>query len=267
MADWDWYQATFEAPAEEITGGLLSVFSGVEPVSDRGRHGYQYGRQICRGDDVLARIWWGGNPGTHVQVTGGHSPELVPVLREWWPGHRVTRCDVCEDWDKAGLFDELSGELIAYSRENGIRIDQQGDWVRGEGRTLYLGSRSSVVQLVLYEKGYQIGLDQGGSPSHVRLEVRLRPSGRDSRRLVARWAPDEVFQGSRWLVQALERIGWERLQSASLGTVRRPSDEARARAALIRQYGRALERWAEEVGGWEALGIALQEERTRVASL
>jgi len=79
---------------------------------------------------------------------------------------------------------------------------------------------------------------------------------------VARWDADEVFCAG-WVPGALEALGWGDLQSKAVGTVWKRSDVERARAALLRQYGRILENWADEVGGWEALGpamVAMQDE-------
>ncbi|MFO5848511.1 hypothetical protein ACLBP5_30415, partial [Klebsiella pneumoniae] len=73
-----------------------------------------------------------------------------------------TRTNACVDWVVEGLFDSLSAHLIAYAKDNGISINQQGDWARGQARTLYLGSPQSPGRICLYEKGYGQG---DGAPS------------------------------------------------------------------------------------------------------
>ena len=253
MARWDWYQATVRGLGQfahdEVLAGLVRGLDLVSAVPSRAMHGYLHGAEVRRGSDVLARVWWGGNPGVHVQATGEHSPEVARVLRQRWPVHAVTRCDASQDWNEPGLFGRMAGELLAYAADRGIRIDQQGDWHRGEARTLYLGARSSPVQLVLYEKGYQVG---AGAPlGWVRLEVRVRPVG-DARERVALWEPDQAFGASAWLVEALQLLGWDHLVKRSVGTVWRPADDQRARLALVRQYSATLAGWIAEAGGLDA---------------
>ncbi|WP_287815313.1 replication initiation factor domain-containing protein, partial [Pseudomonas sp.] len=126
------------------------------------------------------------------------------------------------------MFDSLSGELIRYAQVNRLSINQQGDWVRGEARTLYVGSKDSPVRLVLYEKGYEQG---GTAPKDwVRLEVRIRPK-KDWRERVARWDADTVFCAG-WVPDALRALGWDDLVKRTIGTVWKPSDAERARTAL-----------------------------------
>jgi hypothetical protein len=240
--------------AAEVASRALDFFDLVDLVPSAPKNGYTHGTEVRRGDHVVAWIWWGGNPGVCVTGSGEDSPAVAEFLRGLPAYHRVTRADACEDWVQAGLFDRLSRVLIEYAEGNRVRINQQGDWVRHQERTLYLGSQTSVVQLVLYEKGYQVG----GDPDWVRLEVRVRPkkgAGFD----VAQWPPGKLFEASRWVVEALERIGWDHLQAESIGTVWRPSDQERARRALLAQYGRTLREWADELGSYEALAQELAE--------
>lgn len=266
MARWDWYQSTVQAECPEKSG-LVSALLAAWPLSDlapaRNLNGYHYGAQIQRGGRTLCHFCWGGNPGINCKSTGEESPTLAEALRSFQ--HMPTRVDACEDWREPGLFDRLAAELTKFATDKGLSINQQGDWVRGEARTLYLGSKDSPVRLVLYEKGYELG---GNAPKDlVRLEVRVRPK-RAARDLVARWQPGEAF-GAAWVPDALERIGWDHLERFKVGTIWRPSDEQRARAALLRQYGAIIEAWADEAGGWEALGPAigqtLREQRGEVS--
>lgn len=249
MAEFDWYAATVRVgDPGEVIAELVRGLELVDARPGKAMHGYEEGAEIARGDRVLARVWWGGNPGVHVQAAGENAREVSPVVRSRFPGHRVSRADAATDWIRAGLFDELARVLLAYATANGISINQQGDWTRGEARTLYLGSKYSPVRLVLYEKGYE----SGGDRNWVRLEVRVRPKG-DAKAVVASWTPDDCYSASPWLVEALAAIGWEELKPQSVGTVWRPSDVERARAAMLKQYGATLRVWAIELGGWDCL--------------
>lgn len=254
---WDWYQATvYGADEREVVGAFLSSIDLSSVHAGMAKNGYLYAWDIKRGDRVLASVWWSGNPGIHVKASGEDAPLADSVLLR---GRKVngwevlpTRVDACVDWVREGLFDSLSSRLLCFAVDNGIKIDQKGDWERGRARTLYLGSRSSVVQLVLYEKGYE----SGGDKNWVRLEVRVYPAKR-ARASVASWAPGDAFRASSWVVKALAEIGWKDLQPLSVGSVWRPSDTARQRLYLLRQYGAIMRAWSEDVGGWSEFGIAV----------
>jgi len=131
--------------------------------------------------------------------------------------------------------------LMSYAVANGIKINQVGDWERGKARTLYLGSRKSAVQLVMYEKGYETG---SSDLDWVRLEVRVYPK-KDKGYQAAAFEPNEFF-GTTWVAGAIKRCGLGRFKRLELGTVYRPSDAERARRALCKQYGNVLLEWIDE---------------------
>lgn len=256
-ARFDWYQSSVLVQCPQ-SSGLVDVLLRAWPLSDwapaRNLNGYTNGGAIVRGDRVLCHLCWGGQSGVNCKTTSDESPTLANALREFGKSHLPTRIDSCVDWVEVGLFDSLSAALIEYAKANRLSINQQGDWVRNEGRTLYVGSKDSTVRLVLYEKGYEQG---GDAPREwVRLEVRIRPK-RDHRALVASWNASTVFCAG-WVPDALQVLGWGDLDKrTAIGTVWRKSDEERARAALVNQYGAILATWADSVGGWDSLGPVL----------
>lgn len=252
-AKFDWYQGTFFGQdQDEVVRFLERKFDLSEVKLCKPKNGYERGVEFLRGADRLAQVWWAGNPGVHVIATGDKSPEAAQHMRELG-AHRITRLDACIDFISPGLFDVLTDGLRAYAREHGIQINMQGDWERGKARTLYVGSQQSAVQLVVYEKGYE----SGGDLNWVRVEVRVRPKGRENGEKVSTWTPDDAFQASRWLCEALEAQGWASLTPKSIGTVWKPSDDERARRTMLKQYGAILARWAEETGGWAQIGSSM----------
>lgn len=257
-AKFDWYQSTvaIQCPQES---GLVDALLKAWPFSDWGPaknlNGYTHGGAIIRGGRVLCHVCWGGQTGVNCKTSSDESSVLANVLQDFGKTHMPTRIDSAVDWVESGLFDSVSSALIAYAMDNRLAINQQGDWTRGEARTLYVGSKDSPVRLVLYEKGYEQG---GDAPRDwVRLEARIRPK-REHRAMVASWDASMVFCAG-WLPDALQALGWDDLHSkAAIGTVWRKSDEERARAALLKQYGAILERWADESGSWENLGPVIR---------
>lgn len=256
MIRWDWYQSTVMVQDPQDSG-LVDVLLEAWPFSDyapgRNLNGYTHGGVIKRGERILCHLCWGGQPGVNCKTTSDESPVLAQALKGFLKPHLPTRVDACEDWQEEGLFDSLSSALIRFATEKNLAINQQGDWVRGEARTLYLGSKDSPVRLVIYEKGYEQG---GAAPKDwVRLEVRVRPK-RDHRSDVSYWLPEHAFCAA-WVPAALQCLGWDHLKKRSVGTVWKQSDTERARRALLKQYGAILSLWATEEGSWELLGTAI----------
>ena len=257
-ARFDWYQSTVLVQDPQDSG-LVSVLLEAWPLSDwapaRNLNGYTHGGAIVRGDRVLCHLCWGGQTGVNCKSTSDESPTLAAALKRFGKQHLPTRIDSCVDWLEEGLFDSVSAHLIQYAQDNRLALCQQGDWVRGEARTLYVGSKDSPVRLVLYEKGYEQG---GDAPRDwVRMEVRIRPK-REHRSMVAAWGPQGPFAVS-WVPGVLEAIGWDQIGlRTQIGTVWKRTDDERARIALVKQYGAILERWATEVGGWDSIGMNLR---------
>lgn len=258
MARWDWYATTVKGHRlEEVSAAVLMAFDLADLAPGRPKYGYEQAAEVRRGDRVLAQLWWGGNPGIHVVGTGENAPAVAGAVKAF--RHGPSRVDACEDWIEEGLFDRLAAPLIRYAEGHRIAINQQGDWVRGQGRTLYLGSKASAVRLVLYEKGYEAG----GDLNWVRLEARVRASGLVRELLVSQWVPRQAFGASQWLCEALEAIGWDHLQQQSVTKPWRPSDVERARFHMLRQYGPTLQAWADELGSWQALAACLADVLSR----
>lgn len=264
MIRFDWYQATVYVP-DPSYGGLsdllLSLWELTDFAPDRGMHGYTHGAKIVRGDRVLARLWWGGNPGVNITATSDDAPVLADALRSSNLPFGVTRVDSCADWIEEGCFDSLSAHLISFAVSQGISINQQGDWQRGQSRTLYLGSPQSPVRICLYEKGYEQG---GDAPKDwTRLEVRVKPKGQHKVG-AASWGPRDVFCAG-WVPEALKVLGWDDLSKRAVGVTWRRSDDERARQALLRQYGPLVLRWAQELGSWYRLADVLSESLGSIA--
>jgi hypothetical protein len=255
MSKFDWYQGTFhDCEPGQIVGFLERAADLADLKPCAAKNGYEQAIEISRMEKTIVRVMWGGNPGVHVIGTGDSSPWVAEQMRLLGV-HQVTRVDAAEDFISPGMFDLISSELLKYATKNDIVINQQGDWERGKARTLYLGAPSSVTRLVIYEKGYE----SGGDLNWVRFEARARPKGKQAREAVSRWSPDQIFSASVWLKGALDFIGWNTMQVQSIGTVWKPSDTARARRSLLRQYGAILSNWAEETS-WNGLGSAMARE-------
>jgi len=265
-AKFDWYQTTVRAKDPQASGlvsYLLRAFDLSDYVPGRGLNGYHHGAKVVRGSETLATLSWGGQPGINVHASAENAPILAQAVRDFTHEARIkhtpTRLDAALDWVEKGLFDTLATRLIDFALAEGLALDKRGDWDRGIGRTLYLGSRTSAIYVRLYEKGHE----QGFNPFHplyywVRFEAEIKPKGA-ARELLMDWTPEDTLSAG-WVPAALTAIGYfHQLKPKSVGTVWRPSSEQRARSALIKQYGAVLTKWAAEVGGWDQLGPEIRD--------
>lgn len=260
----DWYAATIPEDSAPVLSTLTRVADLADLRPARPMHGYTHGAEIVRGDRVLVRALYGGANGSHVHcwASGDETEWFAAQVRERWPAHRVTRVDAAEDFTAPNAWQLLSTIALEAADLFGVQVTHQGDFHRGEkGRTIYVGSRTSASQLVVYEKGKQLGAD----PNWVRMEARVKPKG-EARERLAVALPLEVWACANYLRQVAQRITRQDVDAIRVGTVYRPADDARAWAALMRQYGRHLRCKAAELGDWSAVGRFLGDSLDQVKS-
>lgn len=268
----DWYAATVRdtstAVLDRVAEGL-----GAEVVGGRALHGYERGYDFRRCGSTVARALTGGRNGyPHVWASGDDTDAFVPVIRSAWPtAHRVTRMDAAQDFDGPGAWDRLYALALALADERRLKVGQAGDWHRLEdGRTLYVGAQKSAVFARLYEKGKQLrglALDGGADISEhlVRLEVVVRPEGA-ARERAASADPQDALGYADWTRELARRVFGAEVERVHIRE-RRESDDERAMAWMVRQYGQHLERLARRLGTWEDVGrhVGLMVERQRLA--
>lgn len=242
--EFDWYTATIHGQKPQV---IIQDLQKAFPLSSLrqvgGRNGYDRAAEVYSGDKKLAHIKWssnGANPGVSVEGTSENSRAVRDAIQHY--EHRVSRADVRIDYVEDGLFDCLASFLEKFAVQNKITLNHQGDWVRGKSRTLYLGSKDSVCQMRLYEKGHK----EGGDPNWIRMEVQIRPKGKAGY-ACAKWEPAQYLGSIAWVKKALKtlQIDYENTNH-SLGTVRKPTDESMTRLAMIRQYHKIGTAWIQE---------------------
>lgn len=250
----DWYQASvMNVDQDSLLGHLSANFDLASVRPSPPKNGYLRGAEVHRGDRVLAKVWWGGNPGVHVVGTGEDAPLVAKALasgreRLGWQFY-PTRIDSCLDIIEKDAFDLYSSSARVFAVSRRLSIEMQGDWERGKSRTIYLGSRQSQFQLVIYEKGQQLGVIPGQDwmLDWTRIEGRLFPK-QSQRSMVANFSPQDIFSGVPWVSDLIHSWGFELSSEPRLSSLWRPADDDRARAAMLRQYGRCLSKWIADVG-------------------
>jgi hypothetical protein len=259
----DWFQTTFYGSCPTQSGLISDLFDHydlVDFVPSKNLNGYHFGGSIKRGDQTLLHLCWGGQLGINAKATSHHAIEFHRFLKKTGREHSPTRLDACEDWFQEGFFDKVSKKLLSFANENRLTINQQGDWHNKKGRTLYIGSPTSPIRLVVYEKT-QERLSAGAQdvPEHwVRVEVRFRPKGDLTRSIVANAEPDQIFCIG-WVSGALKKIGYSNIKKLAIKTSWKPSETNKARLALIKQYKNVMLSWAEELDGWDNFGLEIEQ--------
>lgn len=254
----DWYAATLaETPGGDFVASVLAARCGGNARRVRGRFGYVRGYAIEVGGTEFALVLFGGATGAevHVEIPGAGCDVLVPVVRQRWPEHRVSRVDV--SLDLVVPFAELDArvlELVGSSVKHELITNSEG------GATRYLGSRKSDYRLRVYRKTEQLrqvyGEAAGNVPDGiVRVEAVIRPGTPDK----AAFAALRPRQAAAY--RRLGRVVFGDVLGAELpmwegdAVHRKPSDWERILTVLQMQYGRAIRERAAEVGD----AVALQE--------
>lgn len=257
----------FDAFSASIEGSELGFIAHLRQQIDlssqrniRPRNGYHYGAEIHRGDNKFCDILWGADHGSIlVQAMGEHSSLIRSLTLGYVQSHRLlcspTRIDARVDWDDEGLFDRISALFLDFATDRGLKINQLGNWHEGKERTLYIGSRQSQLMVRLYEKGWQVG----GSPNWIRFETEVKPKKQEQRQAVLTRSASEVLY-TGWAGEFLETLGFIGSVKTILPSMYQPSDDARARRALVKQYGRVISNWKHELGTWDELGKQIETE-------
>ena len=246
---------------------LVHVLEGSAPgpvTYTQGRGMHSFGERIGVRDETGAEfgsVMWGGRQGgrSMIEVKGDCTPAAVESLRRLC-FHRVARADACADFDAAGTFDRLMGPCLKVKAAHRLKGARMGDWedFPEEGRTLYLGAPSSAVRVRLYEKGKQPEYRHLSRPNWCRIEVQARPA-KEAKSAFATLAPADVWGASTWTRELAAEVLQEHVDPHPAGTVFRHTERESALRWMCKQYGSHLVSLAEDVGGWECVGLTLAE--------
>jgi hypothetical protein len=195
-----------------------------------------------------------------VEAKGHVTPELVSAVREQYPVHRCVRVDSAYDVDRTGAWDDMLAEVLDVKAKYRLKGRRFGDWedFPEDGRTQYLGSPQSAVQVRLYEKGRQPGYRDSGHPDWVRLEIQVRPQ-KDARTVYSGLDPMQVWGASAYTRDLAARVLKSELEPFPAGTVHRAPSSERALGAMCDQYGSYLLALKDDVGSWECVGLTLRD--------
>lgn len=264
VAAFDWYQATVRAPVGELLDALGGASEGVSFTHGRGHHGYAHSTVLEAADGFRATVWHGGSHEyPHAVLTGEAAQPGAELIRAAFPQHFVTRADAREDFADEGAFDRILPELLEVAKGHRVKVDTRGDHLLTlEGRTVYLGAPSSACRQRLYDKAAELRAKFASDPVRLaqvpqhlaRLEAQVRPQTHEARLAFASIEPMAVMGSSAWLREVWKRVAGLELEPVQVGKPWRQSDDERAYAYLLAQYGGVLRRLCGDLGSWDMVG-------------
>jgi hypothetical protein len=194
-----------------------------------------------------------------VEVKGDKTPKAVEALRARFQ-HRCTRVDACADFDAPGAFNRLLEASLDVKAKHKLVGERQGDWedFPERGRTLYLGARQSVARVRLYEKGLQPEYRHLNKPDWVRIEVQVRPA-KDAKGTFSTISPADAWGAAGWTRDLAAAVLQEHVDPHPAGTIYRRTTTEAAIAWMCQQYGAHLLDLANDLGGWDCVGLTLGE--------
>lgn len=276
---WDYAKVTvwgLDGPGPDVqdmfSREVATLAQRLEADIEDGSHldGYQQGFQITRKGEVLVKCLTAGTgdaQGSSCFVAASTAAEVYPILQDMFPRHSVARLDACEDYVGPGTWDRLEAMLTRLCRDYRVSMSPFGeghirpDGTRDstKGRTWYCGSKSSPFRVVLYEKGLQqLAKGVPDDPTHVRLEVRVKPSSKVKAQLGAMsLKPSDLLSMSGWGMELGRLMGVEGLERLNIGSVWKPSEIEQTALKVVRMFDRGLDHLLAELGTPEAVGRLL----------
>lgn len=247
----DWIATTHDVRGSgttlpTIVDTLVSALKPAAVIPSKGLQGWSESVQLYDGDGYkLGQVYFGGDrPDVHVVSTSSVAQHTRPLVTSLF-GAKTSRIDTRVDTLQP--FEELDAMLrAAVGRKANLRTIHSEKAGVSTGRTLYLGSPSSMVQVRLYEKALE-------SPGQYidgtnRVEVQLRPPSR-AKAMVSTWTPTEAFCATKLTRRVATGLGIDVVEPATMQKDRGTPDLERTLEYMARQYGPACDRWLQATGG------------------
>lgn len=248
---WDWTSTTHDAKGSHstvtgIVADLVTALDGSVAVPGKGLQGWQQSVRLFDGEGFrVGQVYFGGSrTDVHVVSTSGaaHRARQRVVGRFGARTSRVdTRVDTLIPYE--ALEDLLRSAAGQKATLRAIHSEKAG---QSTGRTLYVGSPTSAVQIRLYEKHLESPGQYADGTN--RVEVQLRPPSR-GKSLVSTWSPAETFCASELARRVAGLLGQDVAHPATLEKNRGTPDLEKTMEHMSRQYGPGVDRWLRATGG------------------
>lgn len=250
----DYYAASFDVPRETFYAAWrnsLSVISDYTLEPCKPRHGYNAAERLIRSDfSVFCTILYNGtgSDGFHVFASGDSSEQFYRFCCDSLPDGRLTRADVAVDFDELGSWQSLYSMSSFFEARGGYKRRYIGPADKStcqqvqDGRTVYVGSRSSSGMLRIYEKGKK---DDFSRPDWVRVELELKPQNLDARKYLYCADALQCLSAHNLGRYFLEVFESKKKMPVPLSRIEAKLSEQKAFEHMCKQYKKVL-RWKLE---------------------
>ena len=159
------------------------------------------------GSRMAAWVGWNAHQGAiYVEGKGETSPALADAIRSQFPGHRVPRADVCQDYDEPGSFEALQA-IVRQCK--GPRV--KGGFValpddESDGRTWAAGVRGAPSYVRIYEAGKHPDRVHLNRPNWSRIEGEFRPQYSRDKAAASTMSPADFWGLSAWTHKVGEAV-------------------------------------------------------------
>lgn len=249
----DWYACSIDASPEVAIQGVWDHYPSAVLEIARPKNGFSHADSLVlpSGESVCTFMYGRASQYPFVFSSGVHADAFSRIVRHVFPNHYLVRADVAMDFDEPDAYLSLFDQGISAAESVSVSTRYVGPALAARsaqcsaGRTLYLGSRSSVGMMRIYEKGKK---DSPDRPDWVRVEFEFKPKNSDARLHYASASPLEIISSmklSRAFFDPLASL----VESASIrpGTIRRPTDFDRTLEHLKKQYAKTLHQLLHDV--------------------
>ena len=191
-----------------------------------------------------------GMPGneshTHIDSYGSVSGIVSDVLKESYPDHRCSRVDSCIDYLDENAWEILSTLCCSIKEKynlQSILIDSGSN-----GSTYYLGSRTSVTHLRLYQKGNQLRSVKGieADPNLIRIELEVKAKSKNKHK-TAKMTAEQLWGCSEWAKEMYKAMTDLELAREKIGTVKQFTSLTKREKYLAKQYGPTIKERLESL--------------------
>lgn len=252
----DWYGCSLDHNPDDIMLGLLASYPHGTWEVVKPKNGYTDAMSLILPDlSVAATLWWGGSSqgaAVYAYASGSSAHTFASVIRSLYPVHRVVRADIAVDFNQSGAWVSLNSLAQYLYKNKFVRnsphyVGELGmeavDSPSVKGRTIYLGSRTSVHYARFYEKGKK---DNPSLPDWVRVEVEFKPRG-NARYAYASATPAECLAATSLGSELLRvLLNSSALRPCPAGAVRSLTDFERSANALVSQWSPFIRKLLEE---------------------
>ena len=263
----DWYSAAVDADIDYIQLLWREAFPTHTLEPAKPRNGYTHGDLFLTplGEVACTFMYGGDSQGSKVNcaASGAFAEPFATWVRAEFPDHELVRADVALDFDEGGAWVTLAGWGLKVGQMFHIKNQFIGaagteliDSPEIDGRTLYLGSRSSVGMVRIYEKGKK---DNPDHPDWVRVELEFKPKGPEARKIYAKSSKLEIISAVKWVSKLFLEVGITSvLRPCAAGSVRALTTHEKTLRHLRKQYKNFLLAELERCdGSYELLGLSL----------